>query len=103
MINSLLRDAKEILKSKRLDYFGELLHESWMAKRSLSNKVSNNKIDDLYNFALNSGAEGGKLLGAEGGFFVFYVKRNNHKKFINKMKKTLIYLFNLMKQEVILL
>ena len=81
MINSLLKDAKEILKSKRLDYFGELLHESWMAKRSLSNKVSNNKIDDLYNYALNSGAEGGKLLGAGGGgFFVFYVKRNNHKK-----------------------
>ncbi len=94
MINSLLKDAKEILKSKRLDYFGELLHESWMAKRSLSNKVSNNKIDDLYNYALNSGAEGGKLLGAGGGgFFVFYVKRNNHKKFINKMKKTLILPF----------
>ena len=65
-----------------------------MAKRSLSNKVSNNKIDDLYNYALNSGAEGGKLLGAGGGgFFVFYVKRNNHKKFINKMKKTLILPF----------
>ena len=48
-----------------------MLHESWMAKRSLSNKVSNNKIDDLYNFALNSGAEGGKLLGAGGVDFLF--------------------------------
>ncbi len=94
IINSLLKEAKKILTSNHIDLFGKLLHESWMVKRSLSNKVSNQKIDDLYNFALNSGAEGGKLLGAGGGgFFVFYVKRNNQKKFINKMKKTLILPF----------
>lgn len=94
-INSLLKDAKKILNSKKIDFFGELLHESWMVKKTLSNKVSNNKIDDLYNFALKSGADGGKLLGAGGGgFFVFYVKRNNQKKFLNKMKKTLILPFH---------
>ena len=70
------------------------MHESWLAKRSLSSKVTNHKIDELYNYALESGADGGKLLGAGGGgFFVFYVKRNNQKKFIKKMKKTLILPF----------
>ena len=94
MINGILRDAKKIIRSKKFGDFGKLLHESWLAKRSLSSKVTNDKIDELYNYALESGADGGKLLGAGGGgFFVFYVKRNNQKKFIKKMKKTLILPF----------
>ncbi len=94
IINGILRDAKKIIRSKKFGDFGKLLHESWLAKRSLSSKVTNDKIDELYNYALESGADGGKLLGAGGGgFFVFYVKRNNQKKFIKKMKKTLILPF----------
>ena len=94
MINGILKDAKKIIRSKKFNEFGKLLHESWLAKRSLSSKVTNHKIDELYNYALESGADGGKLLGAGGGgFFVFYVKRNNQKKFIKKMKKTLILPF----------
>ena len=94
MINGILKDAKTIIRSKKFGDFGKLLHESWLAKRSLSSKVTNHKIDELYNYALESGADGGKLLGAGGGgFFVFYVKRNNQKKFIKKMKKTLILPF----------
>ena len=94
MINGILKDAKKIIQSKKFGDFGELLHESWIAKRSLSSKVTNHKIDELYNYALESGSDGGKLLGAGGGgFFVFYVKRNNQKKFIKKMKKTLILPF----------
>lgn len=50
--------------------FGELLHESWMAKRSLSNTVSNSMVDDVYEEARSAGALGGKLLGAGGGGFL---------------------------------
>jgi len=90
-INLILQDAKKLLKSKNLSLFGELLNESWMFKRSLSNKVSTKKLDELYNFALESGASGGKLLGAGGGgFFVFYVKKPNQKFFLEKMKKTIV-------------
>ena len=54
--------------------FGELLHEAWVAKRSLSEKVSNSKVDELYDAARSSGAIGGKLLGAGGGgFLLFFV------------------------------
>lgn len=57
-----------------LDQFGELLHQSWLQKRELSNLVSNDIIDTLYARAMNSGALGGKLLGAGGGgFLLFYV------------------------------
>ena len=49
--------------------FGELLHESWQAKRSLSPKVSNSTVDEMYETATSAGAIGGKLTGAGGGGF----------------------------------
>jgi D-glycero-alpha-D-manno-heptose-7-phosphate kinase len=53
-----------------LTHFGELLHEAWQAKRSLSAKVSNSHVDELYDRALSAGAVGGKLTGAGGGGFL---------------------------------
>jgi D-glycero-alpha-D-manno-heptose-7-phosphate kinase len=50
--------------------FGELLHEAWLAKRSLSPLVSNPEVDGLYDRALAAGALGGKLTGAGGGGFL---------------------------------
>ena len=50
--------------------FGELLHESWQAKRGLSPKISNPYVDDLYEEARSAGAIGGKLTGAGGGGFL---------------------------------
>jgi D-glycero-alpha-D-manno-heptose-7-phosphate kinase len=50
--------------------FGELLHEAWLAKRSLSSVVSNDEVDSLYERALGAGAVGGKLTGAGGGGFL---------------------------------
>lgn len=49
---------------------GELLHEAWLAKRSLSPIVSNPEVDDLYERARAAGAIGGKLTGAGGGGFL---------------------------------
>jgi len=55
--------------------FGELLHESWQLKRSLSDKISTPYIDYVYETATHAGATGGKLLGAGGaGFILFFVK-----------------------------
>ena len=50
--------------------FGELLHEAWATKRTLSRNVSNDTVDDLYNRARKNGAVGGKILGAGGGGFL---------------------------------
>ena len=35
-------------KNNKLDEFGLLLNESWKIKKSLSNDISNTKIDHLY-------------------------------------------------------
>jgi D-glycero-alpha-D-manno-heptose-7-phosphate kinase len=58
----------------RLLQFGQSLDEAWQFKRQFSTKISNAKLDQIYEDALNHGAVGGKLLGAGGGgFFLFYV------------------------------
>ncbi len=58
-----------------LSDFGELLHESWQLKRSLTNKISTPYIDYLYDTATRTGALGGKILGAGGaGFVLFFVR-----------------------------
>ena len=55
--------------------FGELLHESWKLKRSLTAKISSPTIDEIYKTARRAGAIGGKLLGAGGGgFLLLFVK-----------------------------
>jgi D-glycero-alpha-D-manno-heptose-7-phosphate kinase len=64
--NYLLRG--ELLK------FGKALNDAWILKRQFSNKISSERIDQIYENAISNGAVGGKLLGAGGGgFFIFYV------------------------------
>tara|TARA_B100000989_G_C19450100_1_gene431350 strand:- start:10 stop:984 length:975 start_codon:yes stop_codon:yes gene_type:complete len=71
-----------------LDNCGSILHENWMIKRSLNKTVSTLDLDYIYNYALKSGAIGGKLLGAGGGgYFLFYVKKEKQKKFLKSIKK----------------
>ena len=78
-IQNLVPRALEAMTKGSLDDMGNLLHETWMLKRELSDKVSNNEIDGLYTAAREAGAIGGKLLGAGGGgFFLFYVPEDRH-------------------------
>lgn len=66
--------------------FGELMHEHWEHKKSRTNGMSNDFIDDAYELALKSGAVGGKLVGAGGGgFLMFYA--NDKEKLRNQMNK----------------
>ena len=59
-----------------LKEFGKLLDYSWKLKRGLTNKISTNVIDMIYEKAIANGAVGGKLLGAGGGgFLLFYVEK----------------------------
>ena len=52
--------------------FGELLHEAWTLKKRLSDRVSTQFIDGVYETARSAGAIGGKILGAGGGGFVLF-------------------------------
>jgi D-glycero-alpha-D-manno-heptose-7-phosphate kinase len=50
--------------------FGLLLDEAWQVKRTLSRRISNERIDALYELARHAGASGGTLCGAGGGGFL---------------------------------
>jgi len=79
-MREMVDDAIDILNSGDSDIsdFGRLLHESWMLKRSLTDKISTPQIDRIYNDAIGAGALGGKLLGAGGGgFILFFVEPEN--------------------------
>ena len=61
--------------------FGEILHENWMLKKSLTKGISTNYIDDCYSAARQAGAIGGKILGAgAGGFLMLYASPEKHAK-----------------------
>jgi len=70
-----------------LDSFGDLLHQSWINKRQIVSDITEDYLDNIYNIAKDSGAIGGKILGAGGGgFFVFYVKEDKRECVINSLK-----------------
>lgn len=77
-ILSLVGTAHEILTGDQsLSEFGRLLDHTWKLKRGITQKISSDSIDSLYQKAINAGAVGGKLLGAGGGgFMLFYVEHD---------------------------
>lgn len=73
-LREMVESGAELLHAGRLPEFGELLHQSWLLKRGLSEGTSTTTIDRIYDDARRAGALGGKLLGAGGtGFMVFVV------------------------------
>jgi D-glycero-alpha-D-manno-heptose-7-phosphate kinase len=59
--------------------FGELLHDAWQVKRSLSSRITNDLVDGAYGRARAAGVIGGKLLGAGGGgFLLLFVEPERH-------------------------
>jgi len=68
IMKDMVDEAISVLNGRDdLSHFGELLHEAWQAKRSLSPAVSNSEVDGIYERALSAGALGGKVTGAGGG------------------------------------
>jgi len=68
--------AKKIGKSLEkgsIDDAAEQLDESWMYKKQFSSKVTNRHIDKLYDIAKSNGAIGGKVSGAGGGGFMYFI------------------------------
>jgi len=76
--------------NRSLDDFGQLLNESWKIKRSLTQKISNASIDEIYEAGISAGALGGKLLGAGGGgFMLFFVPPERREALRNRLKNLL--------------
>jgi len=90
-IKSLVYDALKVIENDDVDEFGRLLDKTWQIKRRLTDRITRDDLDDLYNDALKHGAIGGKLLGAGGGgFFCFYVPRNHQVTFKDHFSNRII-------------
>ena len=73
--------SREALESSNPIMFGKIMHEHWEHKKKRSGGMTNAEIDRWYELAMNSGAVGGKLVGAGGGgFLMFYTEDNNRLK-----------------------
>ncbi len=84
---NLARSMKSSLEENEISDFGKIMNEGWVKKRELAREVSNSRIDELYESAINNGAIGGKLLGAGGGgFLLFYCEKNRQKKLVEALR-----------------
>jgi D-glycero-alpha-D-manno-heptose-7-phosphate kinase len=93
----LVDEAEAIVTSENrsLDDFGRLLHENWKIKRTLTQRITNPRIDEIYEAGLSAGALGGKLLGAgAGGFMLFYVPPERRQALRNRLKHLLCIPFS---------
>ena len=92
-MTEMVDEAIQILQNTKtpIEEVGRLLHQSWLCKRSLSDKVSTPEIDHLYEEAMRAGAVGGKILGAGGGGFLLLFVRPELQSKVRERLKHLIH------------
>mgnify|MGYP002620853950 CR=1 FL=1 len=79
---------KEAFLRSDVSTIGKILHQSWLNKKEMAQGISNEFIDEIYNAAMEAGAEGGKISGAGGGgFMMFYAEGVNRYKVIQVLEK----------------
>jgi D-glycero-alpha-D-manno-heptose-7-phosphate kinase len=61
---------KEALLKGDLKSFSNCLLNGWLAKRKIAASITNPFLDELYQYALDNGAESAKISGAGGGGFM---------------------------------
>ena len=95
-IQDMVAEGVSILNSgQEIRRFGELLHEAWQSKRDIGSKVTNGRVDEVYYQAMESGAIGGKLLGAGGGgFMLLFVPPSKQAKVKENLNKLIHVPFN---------
>jgi D-glycero-alpha-D-manno-heptose-7-phosphate kinase len=72
-MHALKRDAAEMklaLLNGNIRHVAEILGHSWAEKKKTATGVSNPKVEEMYEIAMNAGAWAGKVSGAGGGGFL---------------------------------
>jgi D-glycero-alpha-D-manno-heptose-7-phosphate kinase len=69
-LKDLVLPMRDALDTGDFGTFGKLLGEGWRIKKQLSSRISNPRINQIYDAALARGALGGKIAGAGGGGFL---------------------------------
>jgi len=61
---------KEAILRGNFKEFSNCLRKGWLAKKNVAMSISNSFLDDLYQYAIDNGAESAKISGAGGGGFM---------------------------------
>jgi D-glycero-alpha-D-manno-heptose-7-phosphate kinase len=81
-------EMKNALLQRRLADFGELLHTAWEAKKRISDRISTDRIEELYDEARAAGAIGGKVTGAGGGgYLLLYCHHDRRHNVAKRMRE----------------
>ena len=84
----LAKKMSEAIQEGNIDYAGELLDQSWEYKKQFSSSISNRHINSLYSGAKAKGAIGGKVSGAGGGGFMYFICKYDKKpSVVQELKK----------------
>ena len=67
------------------------MHEHWLTKRKLSDRISDPRIDELYEIGRRNGAIGGKIIGAGGGGFLMLYCPGPKTKLLEEMAKKSVF------------
>ena len=67
------------LEAGNLEEFAHLMDIHWQRKKSRSAGMSNDRINEWYEYAIANGALGGKLIGAGGGGFLMFYASDKQK------------------------
>jgi len=77
---------KDAVLKGNLNEFSDILSHSWQKKKQLSGAITNDKLDEIYQIAIDAGAKSGKISGAGGGgFFIFFVEPKNRFNLLNAL------------------
>ena len=63
----------KLLEDGNINGYGLLTNEHWMTKKQRSPNMTNPEIDELYQYGIDNGAVGGKLVGAGGKGFLLFI------------------------------
>ena len=93
-MNLLAIQARDMIISSNFDIkkFGKMMHYQWILKKKLNIKSTNNLIDKIYKKGIESGAYGGKVIGAGGGGFVLFICNKKVKKNLAEIFKKFLIL-----------
>ena len=92
-IADICKEAKQVLEQQTdtTNDISDLLHESWILKKQLTDGITTPLIDEIYEAGLKAGALGGKLLGAGGGGFILFIVNPGQQYNVRKCLHKLIH------------
>ena len=68
-------EVRKLIIEDKFHEYDRILHEHWKIKKLRDKNISNSKINQMFDFGIKNGAISGKLIGAGGGGFFYFIQK----------------------------